>query len=243
MRKTLLGVALAAAAGCTEDFTLVGPETAQQQPPLLSVLVRADRSDSSRYRLEAFFFRGVVEAADSTLYVDRDVIRPTLSPQSQLWSYVWRMTRADGGAHADSLRIRPPILAGSPSGGFAVTIPITGREGPMEVAWSEGQDLRLPLSPAPGTATELAARASDWTLELGDGCAGANATRVLFVQGRGPLPAEFRVPWEWLVSATPAPAFACLRALSVYDVPNAPYRVDVFLDLQLTWRIGRAGAG
>jgi hypothetical protein len=245
VRKALLGL-LVAAINCS-DFTLVEPETAPAVEPAMSVLLRADRSGSSHYELSAVFFRGADsrgrpgELADRALYVEGNALQPRIETGSEVWRYDWEETRADEGVQADSLRIRPPVLAGSPLPGVTVTIPITGREGPADVTWAEGEDLRLHVSPAVAATTQLSAESSDWTLDLADACGGAGRSRPLSVVGRGAYPPEFRVPWEWLASATPAPAVACLRALSRYRVLNAPYRMDLFVDLQLTWRIHVAG--
>jgi len=240
VRNALLGL-LVAATSC-RDFTLVGPESAQQ-PPQASVFLTVDRFDSSRYVLGAFFFRGVDsrghfgELADPALYVEGSALQPRINAGSELWDYNWEETRADGGVHADSLRIRPPVLAGSPLPGVTVTIPITGREGPADVTWAEGEDLRLQVSPPIGATPPLSGGPTDWILELGDACGGAGTSRPLIVQGHGAYPAEFRVPWEWLLSVTPAPAVACVRMLFGYRVSNAGYPLDVIVDLHLTWRI------
>jgi hypothetical protein len=245
VRKALLGL-LVAVTNCS-DFTLVGPEPAPPAEPAMGLSLRADRSGSSRYEVRAIFFPGadsrghLAEPADRALYVEGNALQPSIETAPGLWSYDWQETRADGGAHADSLRIRPPVLAGSPLPGVTVTIPITGREGAADVTWVEGEDLRLHVSPAVGATSQLSGGDSDWTLELGDACGGGGTSRSLLVLGRGAHPPEFRVPWEWLASATPAPAVACLRALSRYRVLNAPYRMDLFVDLQLTWRIHVAG--
>jgi hypothetical protein len=242
----LLGL-LVAAAGCS-DFSLVGPESAQ--PPTeasMTVVLRADRSDSSLYELSVFFFRGFdsggrpTDLADQAAYVEGETLQPTFETESGPWRYEWKAIRADSGAHADSLRIRPPVLAGSPLPGITVTIPIVGREGPAEVTWVKGEDLRLRPSPAVDATAQLSAGISDWTLELGDACGSAATNRSLFVTGRGAYPPEFRVPWEWLGSATPVPTAACLRTFSSYHVSNAPYRIDVLVDLQLAWRIRVVG--
>jgi hypothetical protein len=245
VRKALLGL-LVAAISCS-DFALVEPEPAAPAEPSMSVLLRADRSASSRYELSAFFFRGLDsrgragELADRVLYVEGNALQPSPESGSELWHYDWEETRADGGVQADSLRIRPPVLAGSPLPGITVTIPIPGRAGPGDVTWAEGEDLRLHISPAIGATPQLSGGPIDWRLELGDACGGAGTSRALFVTGRGAYPPELRVPWEWLLSATPAPTAACLRALSSYRVSNAPYRMDVFVELQLAWRIRVAG--
>jgi hypothetical protein len=246
VRKALLGL-LVAAISC-RDFTLVEPEPAQQQEEaLISVLLTVDRSESSHYKLSAVFFPGLDsrgrprELADRVLDVEGDALQPSIHTGSELWEYDWERTRADAGVGADSLRVRPPVLAGSQLPGATVTIPIAGREGPTDVTWAEGADLRLPVSPAIGATAQLSGGPMDWTLELGDACGGAGTSRALFVAGRGAYPPEFRVPWEWLLSATPAPAVACLRAFSSYRVSNAPYRMDVVVVLHLTWRIHVAG--
>jgi hypothetical protein len=244
VRKALLG--LLVAASCS-DFTLVEPERALPTEPSISVLLRADRFASSRYELSAFFYRGLdsrglpSELADRDLYVEGNARQPSIQTGSELWHYDWEETRADGGVQADSLRIRPPVIAGSPLPGITVTIPIAGREGPADVTWAEGEDLRLHVSPAIRATAQLSGGPTDWTLELGDACGGAGTSRPLFATGRGAYPAEFRIPWEWLLSATPAPAVACLRVSSRYRVLNAPYRMDVNVDVHLTWRIRRAG--
>jgi hypothetical protein len=245
MRSALLGL-LIAAISCS-DFTLVEPEPALPTEPAMSVLLVAERSASSRYELSAFFFRGLdsrglpIELADRALYVEGTARQPSPQPRSELWHYDWQETRADGGLQADSVRIRPPVIAGSPLPGITVTIPIAGREGPADVTWAEGEDLRLHMSPAVGATTQLSGGPSDWALELGDACGAAATNRPFFVVGQGSYPAEFRVPWEWLLSATPAPAVACLRVSSRYRVSNAPYRMDVHVDVHLTWRIRMAG--
>jgi hypothetical protein len=246
VRKALFGL-LVAAANCS-DFTLVGPESAPQ-PPQASVFLTVDRFDSSRYVMSAFFFRGVDsrghlgELADRVFYVDDRPLQPRTNTGSEFWDYNWEETRADGGVHADSLRIRPPVLvlAGSPIPGVTVTIPITGREGLADVTWAEGEDLRLRVSPPIGATPQLAGGPTYWTLELGDACGGGGASTSRTVQGRGAYPPEFRVPWEWLLSAAPTPAVACVRVLFDYQVSNAPYRLDVVVDLRLTWRIHMTG--
>lgn len=245
MRKALLGL-LVVVINCS-DFTLVEPETAPPAEPAMSVLLRADRSGSSHYELSALFFRGAdsrgrpSEPADRALYVEGNALQPSVQTGSEVWRYDWEETRTDGGVQADSLRIRPPVLAGSPLPGVTVTIPIAGREGPADVTWAEGEDLRLHVSPAVAATTQLSAESSDWTLDLADACGGAGRSRPLSVVGRGAYPPEFRVPWEWLLSATPAPAVACLRVFSSYRVSNAPYRINVLVELHLTWRIHVAG--
>jgi hypothetical protein len=245
VRKALLGL-LVTAISCS-DFALVEPERGLPTEPSIGVLLRADRSASSRYELNAFFFRGLDsrgqpgELADRVLYVEGNAVQPSPGPGSEFWLYDWEETRTDGGVQADSLRIRPPVLVGSPLPGITVTIPIAGREGPADVTWAEGEDLRLHVSPAISATTQLSGGPTDWTLELGDACGGAATSRPVFVAGQGTYPAEFRVPWEWLRSATPAPAAACLRVSSRYRVSNAPYRTDVHVDVHLTWRIRVAG--
>jgi hypothetical protein len=246
MRSTLLAL-LVAAVSCS-DFSLVEPEVLPQPAEsLMSVLLRADRSDVSRYELEAIFVRGrdahgqPIEVADRHLYVEGDAVQPTVeSGGFEFWRYEWETTRTDGGGQADSLRIRPPVLEGASLPGLTVTIPIAAREGPADVTWAEGEDLRLRVSPRIGTTPQLSAGLTDWTLELGDTCQGSSGQR-LFIAGQGTFPSEFRVPREWLMSFTPAPAAACLRAVSSYRVSDAPYRIDVFVELRLTWRIHMAG--
>jgi hypothetical protein len=250
MRGILLGL-LVAAVGCG-DFTLVEPDSVPgPTEPLMSVYVGVDRSDSSRYELTAFFYRGLAsgggpnEAADRAFYVEGTALQPTLvtTSGSEFWRYDWKEIRADSGAGADSLRIRPPVLAGSPLPGIDVTIPVPAREGPADVTWAEGQDLRLRVSSVVVAPTQLSVEHRDWTLELGDGCGGAGPSRPLLVaQGSGgAYPSEFRVPWEWLLSVTPAPTAACLRLVSGYHVSNAPYRMDVSVGVRLAWRIHVAG--
>ncbi len=246
MRRALLAL-LVATTSCS-DFTLVEPEVPPQPTEsLMSVLLRADRSDISRYQLSAIFGRGLdarrqlIELADEAFYVEGDALHPVETVYG-LWRYEWEETRADGGAQADSLQIRPPVPEGAPLPGLTVTIPIAGREGPADVTWAEGEDLRLRVSPGIGTTPQLSEGLIDWRLELGDTCQGSSGPR-LFIAGRGTFPAEFRVPWEWLVSSTPAPAAACLRAFSRYRVPDAPYRMDVFVELHLAWRVHVAGTG
>lgn len=241
MRRALLGL-LIGTTSCG-DFTLVGPESApQQMAPVMSVLVNVERSDSSRYTLGAFFFRGLDslgrlnEPADRALYVDGHAVQPSVERDAQWWRYEWEEVRSDAGARADSVRIRPPVLAGSRPPGVTVTIPIAAREGPADVTWSEGEDLRLSVPPV-DARPELSAVGSDWMLELADTCVGASTSRPVLVQGRGAHPSELRIPWTWLPSTGPAPAVACLRAFSAYRVSNAPYRMDVLVHLHLTWRL------
>ena len=248
MRKALLGL-LVTAIGCS-DFTLVEPAPGPQVEPSLGVLLRADRSVAgSRYELRAIFFRGTDdrrrprEVDDPVLYVEGTAVQPDLGmdPGSGLWFYVWEGTRADGGAGADSVRIRAPVLAGMPSSGLTATIPIAGRDGPAEVTWAEGEDLRLRVSPAVGTSTSVSGGVSSWRLDLGESCGETAAGGPVVVSGRGAYPPELRVPWEWLLSATQPPTAACLRAFFNYRVPSAPYRTDVQIDLQLVWRVQAAG--
>jgi hypothetical protein len=241
MRRALLGL-LVAATSCS-DFSLVAPEPAPEQTaPIMSVLVDVERSDSSRYRVGGFFFRGLDslgrlnEPADRALYVDGNAVQPSFERDPRWWRYEWEEVRSDGGTGADSVRIRPPMLAGSPLPAVTVTIPIASREGPADVVWSEGEDLRLNVPPV-GARPELSAVGSDWMLELADSCSGAATSRPVSVQGRGTHPSELRIPWTWLPSTIPAPMVACLRAFSAFRVSNAPYRVDVLVHLHLTWRI------
>jgi hypothetical protein len=244
VRRALLGV-LVAATSC-DDFTLVEPEPGLTEAAM-SIFISVDRSTSSDYQLSAVFFRGADsqrrfgELADRALYVEGTAVQPTIRSTSELWEYDWEGTRADGGAHADSLRIRPPVLVGSPVPGHTVTIPIAGREGPEDVTWAAGEDLRLQVSSGIGPTPQLSGAPINWTLELGDSCDGSAPIRPVLVQGRGAFPSELRVPWEWLQGVTPAPAAACLRVFSDFRVSNAPYRMDVIVDLRLAWRIHVAG--
>jgi hypothetical protein len=239
--KSLVGL-LIAAAGCS-DFTLVEPEPRPQAESLMGIALHADRSGSSRYELHALLFPGADtrgqpnEFADRALYVENNPLQPRVEASSQLWGYDWEETRADGGLHVDSIRIRPPVPAGSSLPGITVTIPIVGREDPEQVTWVEGEDLRLHVSPQVDPAPRLPILFSDWALELGDTCSDAGSGRALRIAGSGAHPPEFRIPWEWLASTTPAPAIACLRTVSAYRVPGAPYRMEVSLSLQVAWRI------
>ena len=70
------------------------------------------------------------EVTDRALYIDGNALQPVGALTSDCWQYEWKETRPDGGAHADSLRIRAPVLAASPGAGIVVTTPIAGREGP-----------------------------------------------------------------------------------------------------------------
>ena len=246
MRRPLLGL-LVAATGCS-DFTLVEPDPAQPlTQPSMSVLVTANRSDISRYELSAFLVRGIdsrgqpIDPADPAVYVEGTALEPTVDTGSDLWRYDWAGTRTDGGAQVDSLRLRPPVLAGSPLPGLTVTIPIGARDGPADATWAQGDDLRLHVSSSTGATPQLSEETTDWMLELGDTCDAFSTSRPIFVLGRGAFPAELRIPWEWLRNSTPVPAAACLRVVSRYRVSNAPYRIDVFVELHLAWRIHVAG--
>lgn len=248
MRKALFGLLVAATTGCG-DFTLVEPPPGLATEPLLSVVLEANRSEDSHYVLRAFFFPGadfrgqLAEVADRFLYVEGNAVQPRPETDPRFFDYEWEQTRSDGGVGADSLRIQLPVLAGSPQPGPVVTIPFPGREGPAEVTWAEGEDLRLRISPAVVTTDQLMGGIVDWRLDLGLACGGSTGGgQQLFVTGRGPYPPELRVPWEWLGDAAQAPTAACFRVSIPYRVLNTPYRVEVYVNLRLDWRLRATAA-
>ena len=235
-------------AGCS-DFTLVEPEPGPRAETLMGIALHVERSGASRYELRGLLFPGTDsrgepnEFADRALYVEDSAVQPRVESSSQLWGYDWEETREDGGLHVDSIRIRLPVPVGAQLPGITVGIPIAGREDPEAVTWVQGEDLRLHVSPPPGPSPRLPMLFSDWALELGETCSNAGSGRALRVAGSGAHPAEFRVPWEWLAGVTPAPTVACLRTISAYRIPGAPYRVEVSLALHLSWRITVAAGG
>jgi hypothetical protein len=242
MRKLLAGLLLAAAAGC-EDFTLVGPEAGPPPAePFMNVSVFVDRFESSRYQLRALFYQGMDsrgqlnELADQMLYVDGDAVRPSAGAQPGVWLYEWEETRADEGVGSDSLELRPPVLTNAPLLDAAVTLPVIGRESPMEITWATGEDLRLSVSAAVGATSQLLAGEVNWWLDLGEPCGGTGA-RSVFISGRSTYPPELRIPWDWAQSATQPPTGACFRAFFPYRTSSTPYRVDLFVDVQIAWQI------
>jgi len=239
--RALLGV-LVAVVGC-QDFTLVDPDAAPQPTaPVMFIGLRVDQTETSNYALDASFFRGLDtrgrlnEFTDPTLGVDGSAVQPTADAQQGWWRYTSAWMRADQGGQPDSVRVRPPVSVGPQAPELMLTIPVAARGDAADVTWAEGTDLRLRVTPAP-LAPRLRGTASNWTLELADSCGLGSTSRLLTVQGSGSFPAELRLPWEWLPNAAPAAAAACLRVFSLYEVANAPYRIDVVVQQQLTWRL------
>jgi len=243
VRRALLGL-LVAAAGCN-DFTLVDPP-GEQPPngPVMFVGLRADEAETARYTLDATFFRALDarqrpnEFADRTLGVDGSPLQPiadNAAPEGW-WRYESQWTRAEGDGRLDAVFVRPPVSTGPQAPELTFAIPVARRGDPIDVTWSEGADLRLHVSPSSATPP-FTGTANSWVLDLADTCGPGSTSRPLAISGSGSFPAELRLPWEWLRSASPAPAVACLRAFSSFKVASAPYPITVVVSYQLPWRL------
>jgi hypothetical protein len=236
-----LGVLVLVACG---DFTLVEPQP-QPEEPLLSVHVSAlsNETESTRYELSAYFRRGTdargepTEIADSALYVEGTPVLPEPETTPGAWLYRWQQTRAATGDGADSIRVAFPAIASSSPSTSSITIPVTRREGPVDVRLTRGQDLLLRVSSADGAPPGLSGALGFWTLEIRQSCSGGDPGPQFEIRGSSPYGSELRVPWQWLATLPGSSMSACFRAFSSFQVAGSPYRASVTVIVELVWRI------
>lgn len=232
--------ALALAVLSCVDFELVGPEP--NVPPDLSVAISARHEDGSQYNVDSWLFRGSDAQGEANTFSDRSltvenaIVEPDAGSTSDTWRYSVSIVRPVAPTARDSVTVRGPALAESSNPMARIVIPIAAREEPGEIALSEGQDLRLHVSPVIGDSLSLIGGTDAWILQVRQSC-DSGGRSVIDIQSNESYPPEIRVPWEWIRSAAQTPVAVCFTSISSYRGVGTPYPISVTVLVRVIWRI------